>query len=74
MCVCVSVKKDTKIGQHVLSQYMQCTSWGHRPTRVLYTEWSLVKGYGGDRIHLVHDKKSVAGNCEHGTKPLGSSR
>ena len=29
---------------------------------------------GMDRIHLVHDKKSVAVNCEHGTKPLGSSR
>jgi len=29
---------------------------------------------GMDRIHLVHEKKSVAGNCEHGTKPLGSGR
>ena len=29
---------------------------------------------GMDRVHLVHDKKSVAGYCEHGTKPLGSSR
>ena len=29
---------------------------------------------GMDRIHVVHDKKSVASNLEHGTKPLGSSR
>lgn len=59
--------------QHVLSKYIQsllgvivllasCTQNGH---------WLKVKE-GMDRIHLAHDKKSVAGNCEHGTKPMGS--
>ena len=43
VCVCVSVKKETKIVQHVLSQYIQCTSWGRSSTCVLYTEWLLVK-------------------------------
>lgn len=32
----------------------------------------VMEGMG--RSHLVHDKKSVAGNCKHGTKLLGSSR
>jgi len=45
MCEC---EEKTKIVQHVLSQYIQHNSWGHSPTCVLYTEWSLVKGYGGN--------------------------